>query len=56
MESLGDKIIAYRKKNGLTQKMLAQILNVNKSTIKDWEKNKHKPSKKLLKRILNLDP
>ena len=50
-ETMGDKIIGYRKKKGLTQKKLAQILAVNKSTIRDWERNKHKPSKKLLKKI-----
>ena len=53
-QTIGDKIIAYRKEKGLTQKKLAQILMVNKSTIRDWENNKHKPSKRLSKSICKI--
>jgi DNA-binding XRE family transcriptional regulator len=54
VETLGDRIIEYRKKHGLTQRKLAQILTVNKSTVRDWERNMHKPNKKLLERITKI--
>lgn len=50
-ETIGDKIKAYRHEHGLSQRKLAESLFVDKTTIKDWECNKHKPNKKLLERI-----
>ncbi|MHB9010704.1 MAG: helix-turn-helix transcriptional regulator [Ignavibacteriaceae bacterium] len=50
-ETIGDKVIAYRKEHGLSQRKLAELLSVDQSTIRDWENNKHKPSKKLFKSI-----
>jgi transcriptional regulator with XRE-family HTH domain len=50
-ENIGEKIIAYRNEHGLSQRKLAKLLSVDQTTIRDWERNKHKPSKKLLKRI-----
>jgi transcriptional regulator with XRE-family HTH domain len=37
--------------HGLTQEKLAGLLKVDESTIRYWERDKHKPSKKLLKII-----
>ena len=45
--SIADRIKAYRKKYGLSQRKLAKLWNVDQSTIRHWEKGKHKPSKKL---------
>lgn len=50
-ETMGDKIKSYRKEYGLTQRKLAKILGVDQTTIRDWERNKHKPSKKMLRTI-----
>ena len=51
METIGDKIITYRKEHGLSHRKLAKLLSVDQTTIRDWERNKHKPSKNLLERI-----
>jgi transcriptional regulator with XRE-family HTH domain len=50
-ETIGDKLIAYRKTKGLNQRKLAQLLGIDQTTIRDWERNKHRPSKKLLKTV-----
>jgi len=50
-ETIGDKIKAYRKEHGLSQRKLAKLLSVDQTTIRDWESDKHQPSKKLLKRL-----
>jgi transcriptional regulator with XRE-family HTH domain len=50
-ETIGDKIKAYRKEHGLSQRKLAKLLSVDQTTIRDWERNKHKPSKKLFSTI-----
>ena len=50
-ETLSDKLMAYRKVHGLTQRTLAKLLSVDETTIRDWENGKHKPSKKLSERI-----
>ncbi len=53
-KSLGEKIMAYRKERGLSQRKLAELLSVDKTTIRDWESNKHMPSKKLLEGITKI--
>jgi len=53
-ESIGDKIIVYRKKHGLSQRKLAKLLSVDQTTIRDWERNKHKPNKKSSEIILKI--
>jgi DNA-binding XRE family transcriptional regulator len=51
VETIGDKIIAYRKEHGLSQRKLAELLAVDKTTIRDWERNIHRPCKNLFERI-----
>ena len=51
-ETIGDKIIAYRKEHGLSQRKFAKLLSIDQTTVRNWENNKHKPDKKLLKKIL----
>jgi transcriptional regulator with XRE-family HTH domain len=46
-ESLGQRIVAFRRLRGLTQKGLAQRLGVNPSTIASWERGEHRPSRRL---------
>jgi len=50
-KSMGEKIMAYRKEHGLSQRKLAKLLFVDQTTIRNWERMKYKPSKKLLKSI-----
>ena len=50
-KTIGDRIKSYRKEHGLSQRKLARLLGVDQTTIRDWESGKHKPIKKLLKRI-----
>jgi len=51
MESFGDKIIALRKEQGLSQDDLAKKLNVSRQTISNWETNKTAPSIDLIEEI-----
>ncbi|MHB8843036.1 MAG: helix-turn-helix transcriptional regulator [Candidatus Aquicultor sp.] len=53
-ETMGDRVRAYRYKHGLSQRRLAELLGIDKTTVRDWERNKHSPSKKLLRRIFNV--
>jgi DNA-binding transcriptional regulator YiaG len=50
-ETIGDKITAYRKEHGLSQRKLATLLAVDQTTIRDWEMNNHKSRRKLVERI-----
>jgi transcriptional regulator with XRE-family HTH domain len=47
LESLGQRIVAFRRLRGLTQKELAQRLGVDPSTIASWERGDHQPSRRL---------
>jgi DNA-binding XRE family transcriptional regulator len=53
-ETIGDKIFAYRKEHGLSRRKLAKLLYVDQTTIRDCERNKHNPSKKMLVKISNI--
>jgi transcriptional regulator with XRE-family HTH domain len=53
-ESLGQRIIAFRRLRGLTQKELARRLDVDPSTLARWERNERCPSKGLLERLRRL--
>ena len=48
---LGCKIVQLRKQNKLTQKKLADKLNVTKQTISKWELGKSRPKIQYLKNI-----
>ena len=52
--SLGEKIIFFRRIHGLSQKKLANELDIDHSTLGGWERGKHKPSKELLEKLLLL--
>jgi len=47
-ENLGEKILAFRRVQGLTQKKLAAQLGIDQATLARWERGMHKPSKKSL--------
>lgn len=48
------KIREYRKKAGLSQKELSDILNINHSTISKWETNKAFPRLEVILRLCKI--
>ncbi len=53
-ETFGEKVKAYRRRYGLSQRKLAELWAVDQTTIRDWESCKHNPIGKMRKRILRL--
>ena len=54
---LGEKILALRKKQGLSQEKLGELIGVTRQTISNWELNETSPNPeqlKLLSRSLNI--
>lgn len=49
--AISEKIINYRKENNLTQKQLANILNVNQTMISKLESGKYNPTFKVIYNI-----
>lgn len=55
---LGDRIREARKKKGLTQRQLADLIGAKHNSISDWENNKNNPDPntiELLMRVLDVD-
>jgi len=50
-ETLGQRISAFRRLRGLTQKDLARRLGVDPSTVANWERGEHRPTGHLLQRL-----
>lgn len=50
-ENLPGRIRAGRKLLGLSQEGLARYLKVDESTVADWEKSRHKPTRKSLEKL-----
>lgn len=50
-ENLGDQIREYRRIHGLCQKKLAEQLGIDQTTLAGWERNEHRPTRKLFDRI-----
>ena len=42
--ALGNKILEYRKRNGLSQEQLADKINVTRQTISNWELGETQPN------------
>lgn len=51
---IGDRIKNLRKKEGLTQKDMAQILKIPYSTYSNYENNNREPNKELLEKIADV--
>ncbi len=51
VQSLGQRIRAYRLMKGTTQKELAHRLGVDPSTLGRWERDEFKPEGDLLRRV-----
>jgi ribosome-binding protein aMBF1 (putative translation factor) len=46
-DNLGEKIRENRRGHGLSRKKLAEQVEVDKTTLGDWEIGDHKPTKRL---------
>lgn len=51
----GDKvnILQFRKKAGLTQKQLAEMVEVDQAAVSNWELGKSEPQRKTVPKIAN---
>lgn len=49
--ALGNKILEYRKRNGLSQEQLADKINVTRRTISNWELGETQPNSEQLKML-----
>ena len=52
--TVGERIRIYRKRNGLTQRELAEITGLAVGTIQQYELNKRQPRIEMLKTIAQL--
>jgi DNA-binding XRE family transcriptional regulator len=50
--NLEQKIREYRRIHGLSQKKLAGLLGIDQTTLAGWERGKHQPLKKNLRKLL----
>jgi len=50
-DSLGKKIITFRRIHGLSQKKLASLLEIDSTTLGSWKRGEHKPTKQLYKKL-----
>jgi DNA-binding transcriptional regulator YiaG len=53
-ETFGGKIKRYKHEHGLSNEKLAKLLGVDETTIANWERNKRKPSNKIMKTVLSV--
>jgi len=53
-ENLGEMITEYRRVHGLTQKKLAELLEIDQSTLAGWERGEHRPTKRPLDKLTSL--
>ncbi len=51
MSKFGERLKELRKERGITQKQLAGILDVSKTTICQWETMKQEPSIEMLMKL-----
>ena len=53
-EAFGKLLVILRKKNGLSQKELAERLSVSTSAVSKWENGKNLPDMMMLSRIADI--
>ena len=59
MNTLGKRLVKIRKEKGLTQKRLAELLDITPTRLNYWEKDKREPDISMIKKIsevLQIDP
>ena len=54
MDGFGEKLTEARKKKGLSQKRLAEILDITPTRLNYWEKNKREPDLFMFKKIIEI--
>ena len=54
--SLGERIAAWRRAHGVSQRALAYMLGIDQSTVVGWELDRHTPSKRLWERMVAAAP
>lgn len=54
MEKFHEKLKMLRKKKGLTQQKLAEILGIKQNSYSDWETGKNEPSLENLVKLADL--
>jgi DNA-binding XRE family transcriptional regulator len=42
--TMGEKLLAYRRRNGISRKSLAKEIGVDEGTLQGWEEDRRKPS------------
>ena len=55
-EALGQRIVAWRRARGMSQRELARRLRVDESTLVRWEKGRSRPSRRLWERVVSVIP
>jgi transcriptional regulator with XRE-family HTH domain len=50
-QSLGERITAYRRRLGLSQRRLARLLDIDLGTLSRWERGKSLPSDELVRTL-----
>ena len=55
-KSLGQRIAAWRRAHGVSQRSLAYMLGIDQSTVVGWELDRHKPSERLWERAVAVMP
>ena len=54
MEGFGENLIIAREKKGLSQRKLAELLEITPTRLNYWEKNKREPDLYMFKKIVNV--
>ena len=54
MTSFTNRLVQLRKKRGLTQQQIADLVHVNRVTYTNWEKGKREPSFENLVKLADL--
>lgn len=54
MTRLSAAIPAYRRSRSLTQKQLAEQLDISESTVRNWERGRRVPTQEHRRRLLEL--
>lgn len=54
MSSFSDRLVEARKKQKLTQKLLAEMLGIGTTRLNYWEKGKREPDIEMIKQIAKL--
>lgn len=52
--SFGNKLVFAREKKNLTQKKLAELLDITPTRLNYWEKDKREPDVVMIKKIANI--